>query len=172
MKDPASLQLLHDIVTPAPVSWLPPAPGWYALGLALGLLSAWILLKNYVKWKKNRYRRQALFELARFEKGLSDNNSRGQTLSQLPQLVKRTAIAAYGREPVAALAGAEWLLFLDKTGSTNLFTKGSGRLLGDCSCQSLTWLAGISQKQTMALHKAVRHWISNHSEPKELSYRK
>lgn len=164
MKDPTSLQLLHDIVTPAPASWLPPAPGWYALGLALGLLSAWILLKSYVKWKKNGYRRQALFELAQFEKRLSDNNSRSQTLSQLPQLVKRTAIAAYGREPVAALAGAEWLLFLDKTGSTDLFTKGSGQLLGDCSCRPFTWLETISQKQAAELHKIVRSWLSKHSE--------
>ena len=36
--DPGSLDRLHDIVSPPPAPWWPPAPGWYALGLIVLLL--------------------------------------------------------------------------------------------------------------------------------------
>ena len=162
--DPTSLQNLHDIATPAPAAWLPPAPGWYALGLSLLLLIAWFLLKGYTAWQRNWYRRQALMELAQLEKGLNDSARYQQLLPQLSELIKRTAIVAYGREPVASLNGAEWLTFLDKTGSTDLFTTGDGQLLVDCSYQPDTWFTALSQKQLSGLYKAVHHWINRHQQ--------
>ncbi len=163
MTDPASLQNLHDIVTPAPVSWLPPAPGWYALGLTVALLLAWFMALIYQRWQSNRYRREALLELAQLEKRLTGSKPDNQAFSRLPQLLKRTAIAAYGRHRVASLSGDEWLVFLDETGSGDCFTKGGGRILNDCSCQPLTRLAEISQEQVKELYKAINHWIKKHS---------
>jgi len=164
MPDPSSLQNLHDIVTPAPAPWLPPAPGWYALGLSVLLLLAWFSVRRYRAWQRNKYRREALAALDRLEKGLADTAEYQQILPELPQLVKRTAIAAYGRSQVASLNGADWLAFLDKTGSTDVFTKGSGRLLTDCSCQPVTRLAALSREQVSGLRKAVHHWINKHKE--------
>ena len=162
--DPTSLQNLHDIVTPAPVAWLPPAPGWYALGVSVLLLLAWFSVKTYSNWRRNRYRREALLALRQIEKGLADPAQHQQLLPRLPELVKRTAIVAYGRAQVACLNGADWLDFLDKTGSTDLFTKGSGQLLTDCSYRSETWFAALSKKQVSGLHKAVHHWINKHQQ--------
>lgn len=162
--DPTSLQRLHDIVTPAPVSWLPPAPGCYALGLSVLLLLAWFSVNRYRAWQHNGYRREALAQLRRFEKGLADSTQYQQLLPQLPQLVKRTALAAYGRVQVASLNGIDWLMFLDKTGSTELFTKGSGRLLLDCSYQPNTWFATLSNEQVRGLYKAVYRWINKHQQ--------
>jgi len=157
-----SLQNLHDIISPQPVSWLPPAPGWYALGLSLFLLCSWFSVQKYLAWKRNKYRREALIELDEIGKQLAGNAKYQQLLPQLPQLVKRTAIAAYGRNLVASLTGNDWLAFLDKTGSTHLFTKGSGQLLNDCSYLPAAQLAQFSREQVAGLQKAVFYWIRKH----------
>jgi hypothetical protein len=165
--DPASLQNLHDIITPAPISWLPPAPGWYALSFNLLLLLAWFSVKRYQIRQRNRYRREALLKLSQIEKGLADPNQYQQLLPRLPELVKRTAIAAYGRAPVASLSGSDWLKFLDKTGSTNLFSEGYGKLLRDCSYQSNLWMATLSSEKVNGLCKVVHCWIKTHSKDLE-----
>lgn len=160
--DPTSLQYLHDIISPVPASWLPPAPGWYALGFSLFLICSWFSVHQYLAWKRNKYRREALIELDVLGKELADNASYQQLLPQLPRLVKRTAIAAYGRNLVASVTGDDWLAFLDKTGSTHLFTKGSGQLLNDCSYLPAAQLAQFSRKQVAGLQKAVFYWIRKH----------
>ncbi len=162
--DPTSLQNLHDIAIPAPIPWVPPAPGWYALGFCVLLLLTWFSIKKYLAWQRDRYRREALVTLAQIEKGLTDSAQYQQLLPQLPELVKRTAIAAYKRDQVASLSGTDWLAFIDKTGSTNLFTKGNGRLLVDCSFQSAIWFATLSNEQVSGLYKAVHHWINKHKQ--------
>ncbi len=160
--DPGNLQNLHDIISPQPVAWLPPAPGWYALGFSLFLLCSWFAVQKYLAWKRNHYRREALKELGELEKQLADRAQYQHILRQLPELVKRTAIAAYGRSRVASLTGNDWLVFLDKTAATHLFTKGNGRLLQDCLYQPSSQLATVSNEQVAELQKAVTYWIRKH----------
>jgi hypothetical protein len=160
--NPGSLQNLHDIVVPAPSPWLPLAPGWYALGFTLLLLLLWFSGKRYRIWQRNRYRREALYALSCIEKSLTDPAQFPQFLPQLPQLVKRTAIAAYGRIQVASLSGIDWLAFLDNTGATDIFSTGPGKILLECSYQSDSRLKTIPRQQVDGLVKAVYHWISKH----------
>lgn len=160
--DPSSLQNLHDIAIPASVAWLPPAPGWYALSLSVLLLLAWFSVKRYRAWQDDSYRREALTILTQIEKELTDSNQYQQFLPRLPELVKRTAMLAYGRAQVASLNGTDWLTFLDKTSSTDLFTKGRGRLLSNCSYQSTIWFAELSYEQVNELYSATYYWIKTH----------
>ena len=160
--DAASLQNLNDIVIPPPVPWLPPAPGWYAAGFSVLLLLGWFAVKRYGVWKRNGYRREALVVLSGLEKGMADPAQYKKILPQLPQLVKRTAIAAYGRIQVASLAGSDWLAFLDKTGVTDAFTGSSGKVLIDCSSLPSVKLAAFSEEQVTGLFKAVHLWINKH----------
>ncbi len=160
--DPTSLQNLHDIITPTPVSWLPPAPGCYALGVSVLLLLTWFSIERYRIWQRDQYRREALLILRQIKKGLADPAQHKNLLPQLPELVKRTAIAVYGRAHVASLYGAGWLEFLDKTGVTDLFTKGSGRLLLDCSYQPAAWFDTLSNEQVNGLYKVVYRWVGRH----------
>lgn len=160
--DPTSLQNLYDIISPQPVAWLPPALGWYALGFSIFLLCSWLSVQKYLAWKRNQYRREALIELGELEKQLTESDRYQQVLPQLPELVKRTAVAAYGRSQVASLTGDDWLGFLDKTGSIHLFTKEIGRLLQDCSYQPPSQLAKFSNEQVAELQKAVSYWIRKH----------
>lgn len=150
-QDPASLDRLHDIVVPEPVSWWPLAPGWYVLGGLLVFLFAVFIWSIVDRRLTNRYRRAGLRELAELE--ALPNES--QTLPRLAALVKRVALAAFPREQVASLAGADWLTFLDSKAATKDFTSGPGAMLE----------AGYErnpQPPSPDLFRVVRHWIGHH----------
>jgi hypothetical protein len=162
MPNSISLQNLHDIVVPTPVSWLPPAPGWYALGLTLLLFLLWGAVLWYRRWQRNAYRRQALAELARIENALAEDSAPHLLLPRLPELVKRTALAAYGRGEVAFLCGRPWLDFLDHSSDKPLFSGENGRLLLTCSYGSAPLLDGVSREQVRNLCRDIHNWLAGH----------
>ena len=110
---PQLLELMHGLVMPEAVEWLPQTPGWWiVLGwlLAMLLLLAWQFVKRR---RLNRYRREALAELrtiaARTELGPAES------AQHIAALLKRTALAAYPRDDVAALYGADWARFIKES---------------------------------------------------------
>lgn len=161
--DPASLQNLHDIIVPVSVSWLPPAPGWYALTGTLCVAGSWLLLHKYLQWKRNSYRREALALLQKLRVELEHPQRYGEQLPKLPQLLKRTAIAAYGRERVAHLSGDEWLAFLDTSSGSDRFTAGSGRFVFDCAYESGDSLSQLTYDQVNGTVEAVTFWFNSHT---------
>lgn len=145
---------LTDIPLPPPVSLWPQT--WEsrvaAIVLVVGLVVAvaWMVRR----WHVNRYRRAALSELARIEDTL-DNTAPANVAAALASLVRRTALAAFPREQVAALAGSPWLAFLDKTCGGHAFSDGPGRTLELSAYQP-------SPDDPRALASVVRHWIKAH----------
>jgi hypothetical protein len=124
MNDAGSLQKLNDIVVPAPVPWWPPAPGWYVLlGIALAALALMGVL-YWRRWQRNRYRRQALRDLSLIRGAAS-----GERLRQIPELLKRAALAVWPRAEVAALNGRAWHRFLDNSAGMERFCCGAGDTL-------------------------------------------
>ena len=101
----ASLENLQDIVTPAPVSWWPPAPGWWALFVVLLVVAMVVTFRVWRTWNGNAYRRAALRALGR-----------ATTVAEIAEILKRTALAAYPRTEVAALTGPNWVKWLGQTG--------------------------------------------------------
>lgn len=151
--DPGSLDRLHDLVTPLPVSSWPPAPGWFVvgtLGLVLLIVCTWTV---GVRWSRNRYRREALRMLNRYAAS-ADN------LPAVAELVKRVSLAAYPRDRVAALTGLAWQQFLDETGGRPVFTTGPGQLLE--SSLYLQSSAPLAEQDWQAILAAVRYWIWHH----------
>jgi len=107
---PQLLDLMHGIVVPEPVPWTPQTDGWWVLlawFVAVVLLCA---IKYVDHRRRNRYRRQALAELGRIE-ALTDADPAGSAAA-VAMLVKRTALAVWPRDRVAALYGAQWADFL------------------------------------------------------------
>lgn len=103
------LQQLAPLREPSPISWWPPAPGWWLLAvlalIGLGLLA----LALYRRRQARRYRRQALQRLQQLA-------SAGEvTLEQLNQLLKATAMRGFPTTDVARLHGANWQQFLAAT---------------------------------------------------------
>jgi len=159
MGDSASLQNLHDIVLPGPLAWWPPAPAWYgviAIAATAVLLLSW---KGWRHWRRNRYRAEALRELARLRRA-----GPGGDLRAAPVLLKRAALSAWPRESVAGLVGADWHRFLDSSANTDRFCSGVGVLL-----DRLAYASGadpvLSEQESTAVLDAVRMWLEAHRAP-------
>ncbi|MDY0213774.1 MAG: DUF4381 domain-containing protein [Desulfuromonadaceae bacterium] len=111
---------LRDIHLPDAVGWWPPALGWWGvagmLGLTLVLLGWWLrqrrLLQHQRLWQGHG-QRMALQQLERLRQ---EHLEQPDTLvRELSVLLRRGAILHYPDANCAALAGQEWLSFLDRT---------------------------------------------------------
>lgn len=159
MADTASLQNLHDIVTPGPVTWWPPAPGWYVV-IAIAAAAVMVLLwKGWRHWRRNRYRGEALRELARLRR-----TGTGGDLREAPVLLKRAALSAWPRQSVAGLVGADWHRFLDESANTDRFRAGAGVLL-DRLAYAPSSEAVLSEKESTTALDAVQFWLKRHHAP-------
>ncbi len=165
MTDPANLQNLHDIVASPPVSWWPPAPGWYVLILVIFIVLIWRVWRWRKKWLKNAYRRMALSELSGLMQRLKNRADRVSALRDLTTLLKRTALATWPREDVARLSGPDWLDFLDRTGGTNEFSNGPGRLIPALAYGDTEKIQAIGEDQISELIQLIEHWVKNHHPP-------
>jgi hypothetical protein len=149
--DPTSLDRLHEVIVPQPVPWWPPAPGWIVIGCLLALILVYWLIRSVRQWQSNCYRREAL-EL------LENAHSSG---AELATLVKRVALSVYPRTRVASLTGEQWLAFLDQTGRTDAFTKGSGRWIARLAYEPHL-ITSLPDAERGGLLAAVRDWIARH----------
>ncbi len=131
---------LRDYHLPEPVSWWPPAPGWWILALLLTALTLALAL-----WLARRHRRRAALRLARAElQGLADAwQGDGDALAYvrgLSRLLRRFALVRFERRRVAGLAGEDWLAFLDAHGGEGRFQSDTGRLLIEAAYRPLNGL--------------------------------
>ena len=154
MNDSASLQNLNDIVVPDAVPWWPLAPGWYVVAVVIAVSLTVIAVLGWRRWRKDRYRRQALAELRDIR-----GDSRG-SLQRLPALLKRTALSAWPRDSVAALSGPPWHNFLDNSAGLDQFRNGSGDLL-----DQLAYGKGLSESDQNRLLEAAENWLRHHRAP-------
>jgi len=122
------LQGLRDIHLPAPVSFWPPAPGWWIVGvliLVVIIVAVWWLRRH----RRTAYRRAALKELQNLQQALQQGQADTPIIAELSILLRRVAISRYGRDQVAGLNGMAWLEFLDRSGRTTHFTTQAQALL-------------------------------------------
>lgn len=125
---PERLQELRDVHLPDPVSWWPPAPGWWIL---LGVMVLGVMLVLWVRANRQRTkaRRLAITELKSVTQEYYPHHNDHWLVQQLSEIMRRYAMAIFPRSDVAGLTGHAWLQFLDRTGQTNQFTEGPGHLL-------------------------------------------
>ena len=153
---------LIEIVPPQPVSYIPETLGWFILLVLITLAVAWFIYRRYRYSKANKYRRWALNELAGLTQGMEDEKSRGRSLSDLPVLVKRTALHCFSREKIASLSGEKWLAFLDASYRGKGFSQGPGRLLEEIAYQPEPQLKSYTRDSIRPLIDLVRTWIKKH----------
>jgi len=159
--DATSLDRLHDIIVAPPVPWWPPASGWYwVLGLMVVMLLA-ALITGLIRWQHNRYRREALAELARQEAALENPERRPSVLLDCAELLKRTAVTAFPREDVATLTGLKWFEFLDNTARGSRFRDALGATLENAIYDPRT-ADTLDLRKLHSVVEAIRHWIKFH----------
>lgn len=159
--DPTSLDRLHDIIVPPPAPWWPPAPGWYWVIGCLLAIAAYAIVRGFVSWQHNRYRREALAEWRRIKSQLADAKTRSTAVTELAILLKRAAITAFPRMQVASLTGRPWLAFLDRTAAMREFDSDTGALLERATYGSIS-PADIDLKRAEHLANSVRRWLMHH----------
>jgi len=109
---------------PPPAGWWPPAPGWWVLALlTLAIVAALIY---WYRRAPSRLRRAALRELKQLESRRGDDL---QLAGELQDLLRRYAVASYGREAVANLSGESWLAFIVAHGGKELAGEAGQSLL-------------------------------------------
>lgn len=156
-EDAASLDRLHDVVSPPPVSWWPVAPGWYAVLLALAVLLIGLLWRERVRRKRNRYRVEALAELAALR---TEPLGEAEAAARLMVLLKRTALTVYPREDLACLSGEPWWRYLDDHAAEACFANGVGAAL-----EQRVYGGGSSGNEALPIEaalQAVETWIRGH----------
>jgi hypothetical protein len=146
----APLDKLHGFYQPQPPSWRPQTIGWYLVFSIVALLLLWFVLHIVRHWRENRYRRQALSQLARVE------------ATQISALLKRTALSAWPREEVASLSGAAWLKFLDSSAHGPLFESAPENRLEEIAFSAKQ----LSGEDESALRAAAGAWIRQHQPPR------
>ncbi len=124
--EPSQLPL-KDIHLPEPVSWWPPAMGWWILLILI------VALVFFSYWLYKRITRRTAIKTAikilqdiRQDTGLSEE----QKLAELSALIRRVAISLFPRKDVAGLTGKRWLEFLDETLGELRFSE-KGKVLTD-----------------------------------------
>ena len=152
------LSQLRDIHLPEPISWWPPAPGWWLLA---ALIVA-IVLGLYVMYRRHRrngWRRSALAELASLRQQLLSHHATPHIIvSGLSVLLRRVAISCFPREEVAVLSGDKWLAFLDRThGEGAPFQSDQGRLL---TVAAYAPYIVITPDEMRALFTLCKSWIN------------
>jgi hypothetical protein len=148
---------LRDIHLPDPVSWWPPAPGWWvliALSTLLFLAVRWFLKRL----KARRFRVAALNELELLSAGFAQVPDAHLLVKALSVLLRRICLSYYPRFDVAGLTGDAWLGFLDNhlggEKGQDHFREGPGRTLITAPYQSEAEIDGIG------LLKLCREWIT------------
>lgn len=141
-----ALDQLHDFYQPPAPSWMPQTIGWYVVFGLLAVLAVWAVWRLLMRWRHNRYRREALRELEHTD------------VSGIPVLLKRVALAAWPREQVAALSGERWLQFLEAHGGKGAFPNDTKRLLVELDYRN----AAASSADERTIREAAGDWIRRH----------
>lgn len=156
------LAQLRDWHAPEPVSWWPPAPGWWILGLLL----LGLLLLGGMRWlrrwrgdarKRSAAVRAALIELASLRTLLQSGGEPRAFAAGVSALLRRLALTRYPPERVAGLSGSAWMTFLDQTGGGGEFTHGPARAL---ACQPFQTPGECTSSEALAtLDALAERWI-------------
>jgi hypothetical protein len=125
------LAQLRGYHLPTPVSWWPPAPGWWVLA---GLVFAGIAGALWLVAHRRRRRavaHRAQLELQALLDAFHQDADAAAFARGLSRLLRRFALTRFPRTAVAGLAGADWLAFLDAHGGGGRFAVGPGRVLAE-----------------------------------------
>jgi hypothetical protein len=98
---------------PPPAGWWPLAPGWWILLVLSALIIAYIVYRQLNPTL--RLKRAALRQLKTLESTASDNSVLAR---ELEHLLRRYAVARFGRDMVAGLSGEKWIAFIVEHGGT------------------------------------------------------
>ncbi|MFJ4067365.1 DUF4381 domain-containing protein [Pseudomonas sp. NPDC089996] len=157
--DIAQLQEL-PLATP-PFSYMPQTWGWWVLLGVLALACVAWAVRSRRRWRRERYRREALAYFDQLVQGVTDSQRRLQTLRELPVLLKRVGLSMPDAPPVATLAGAQWQAFLEARARAPLPADFAARL-HTLSYAPASDVLAIPEPEISTVFALSRQWIETH----------
>lgn len=155
------LSELRPLHLPEPISWWPPAIGWWIAGIlivGLVILSIFLTIQHI---KNNRYRKIALIELNAL--ALTDTEDNTAYYQQINRLLKRIALQLWDREEIASLHSKAWFEFLNKQCKSPTFSEQTIDLLYRASYAKN---AAFDQHANDQLFIETMNWIKKHKRPR------
>lgn len=157
--------VLQDIHLPDPISWWPPALGWWLLmgGISTTIAMGWFV---WYRVQRNRLRKAALSELDRLVTAHATHQDDHRLTGELSALLRRVCLSPLWRpkgtgvqpDHIAGLTGEAWLHFLDQTWPERPFSTGVGRQLIALPFQQPT-TPPLEEKERAALIALCRTWL-------------
>lgn len=154
---PAEPLPLRDIHLPEPVSWWPPAPGWWLLLIAGFIIIAGLLVYRYVR-NSRLLKRTVVAELNTVRERYYQNHDPVELVKSLSTLMRRASISFYPRSTAASLTGKDWLKYLDSTSQRKDFEHGSGRILATAPYLPANSRIDMDLEDLLSL---CENWLSN-----------
>lgn len=121
---------LRDIQGLDPVSWWPIAPEvWLATGLLiLALILIFLWARRLYRYPLGSWRNEARKALKRLQRNQHSQTAK-QTVSELSELLRRIAMARFGRERLASLTGKHWLQWIEGSDPSGFNWTEKGEIL-------------------------------------------
>lgn len=122
------LAQLADIHLPEPVSYWPPAIGWWILAAIALVLLALVIRELARVRRQQKICQYAVAELQRCYDGFSHadpaciDQSRLDYVNQFNNVVRRVALVHFPQANVASLDGASWVDFIRQKGESSLMS--------------------------------------------------
>jgi len=110
--NPDLLSQLRDIHAAPPVSWWPPAPGWWVLAVLVLMLLTWLGRRVLARYRVHQRRKQMLGWIDHLNITIDPQRDPHAYLSTLNRIFKLVALRAFPGQHCAALAGKDWADFL------------------------------------------------------------
>ena len=149
-------QNIISIIEPETINFSFEAPGWTVVGLGLIVLLLLLMIRTYISYRKNKYRRSANHHLDTIN--TNQEWSLLQKASAANACLKQIALLKYDRNQVAGLDHTEWFDFLNQKTKKESFTKQAflnvqEGLYNDCVLSK----EGINQ-----FINESKNWINTH----------
>ncbi len=128
------LSQLADIHLPEPVSFWPPAPGWWVLAVLL-LIGLAFLVRYLMKVReKQKICQYALAELDCCRQRLTNSDdepdaARLHYINEVNSVLRRVALVHFPQNNVASLGGTAWVDFIREKGDSSLLNEELSKAL-------------------------------------------
>ncbi len=138
------LDQLPPIHLPEPISFWPPAIGWWLLAAVLILLGFFIVRVLIQYQVKNRLRKAALAKLDIHWQAYKKNNNAEEYVLAINLLLKQFVMQQYPDKNLQALSGEQWLASLQELSPQSNFNQDNASVL-----------LSVYQKHTMYDESAI-----------------
>lgn len=130
--------LLRDIHLPDPVSWWPPAIGWWIL---LGSILCLIAVGTWWRRRRTAMRNApttiARDELDKLQAAWSQHGDDQRLVKEVSTWLRRAGMSLSSRHQAAGITGEQWRRILDEIAGEAVFDAAEGRLITQAPYQAV-----------------------------------